>query len=172
MVDMRNHGLSERDSLMDYESLARDIHGYLVETGLNRSSAQLMLVGHSLGAKTAMAFAMMYPNLVDRLVSLDASPVDRNRLPHLNASTEHMISSALRLGSLKGMPLKNAIKKIKTEVKDPVLQTALLFNLNPDGSFQLNLDAIANNQANIYGFPDLGSTYDGPCLLLNGAQSF
>lgn len=116
MVDMRNHGLSERDSLMDYESLARDIHGYLVETGLNRSSAQLMLVGHSLGAKTAMAFAMMYPNLVDRLVSLDASPVDRNRLPHLNASTEHMISSALRLGSLKGMPLKNAIKKIKSEV--------------------------------------------------------
>ena len=172
LVDMRNHGLSEHDSLMDYESLARDIHGYLVETGLNRSSAQLMLVGHSLGAKTAMAFAMMYPNLVDRLVSLDASPVDRNRLPHLNVSTERMIGEALRIGCLKDMPLKHAVKKIKTEIEDPVLQTALLFNLNPDGSFQLNLEAIADNQANIYGFPDLDSTYEGPCLLLNGADSF
>ena len=104
-----------------------------------------MLVGHSLGAKTAMAFAMMYPNLVDRLVSLDASPVDRTRLPHLNAASEHMISTALRVGCLKGMPLKNAIKKIRREVEDPVLQTALLFNLNPDGSFQVNLEAIANN---------------------------
>ena len=64
-----------------------------------------MLVGHSLGAKTAMTFAMMYPHLVDRLVSLDASPVDRRRLPHLNIESERMIEDALRLGSLEGMPL-------------------------------------------------------------------
>lgn len=65
-----------------------------------------------------MAYAMKFPNLVDRLVSLDASPIDRNRLPHLNASSERMIEEAMKLGSLQGMPLKEAIKKIKHEVKD------------------------------------------------------
>ena len=104
-----------------------------------------MLVGHSLGAKTAMAFAMKFPNLVDRLVSLDASPVDRNNMPHLNESSERMIESAIKLGSLEGMPLKDAIRKIKSDVDDKVLQTALLFNLNADGSLQVNLDAIADN---------------------------
>jgi len=92
-----------------------------------------------------MAYAMKFPNLVDRLVSLDASPIDRNRLPHLNASSERMIEEAMKLGSLQGMPLKEAIKKIKHEVKDKVLQTALLFNLNADGTFQVNLEAIAEN---------------------------
>mmetsp|Transcript_34340 Transcript_34340/g.45210 ORF Transcript_34340/g.45210 Transcript_34340/m.45210 type:complete len:94 (+) Transcript_34340:418-699(+) len=93
---------------MDYESLARDVHGYLVSAGLQKS--QIMLVGHSLGAKTAMTFAMMYPHIVDRLVSLDASPVDRTQLPHLNEPSERMIETALSLGSLKGMPLEEAIK--------------------------------------------------------------
>ena len=53
-----------------------------------------------------------------------------------------MIEEAIALGSLEDMSLENAIKKIKNQVKDQVLQTALLFNLNPDGSLQVNLDAI------------------------------
>lgn len=100
---MRNHGASERDAKMDYESLARDVHAYLEAEGLEKK--RVMLVGHSLGAKTAMTFAMMYPHLVDRLISLDASPIDRTRLPHLNVESERMIEGALRLGSLEGMPL-------------------------------------------------------------------
>ena len=35
MVDMRNHGESAWDATMDYESLARDIHNYIVRTGLD-----------------------------------------------------------------------------------------------------------------------------------------
>lgn len=125
---------------MDYESLARDVHAYMESVGVTASAAdtnaskKVMLVGHSLGAKTAMAFSCMYPHLVDSLVSLDASPVDRSHYPHLNESSERMIEEAIALGSLENMPLVNAIKKIKSEVKDPVIQTALLFNLNPNGS--------------------------------------
>ena len=75
-------------------------------------------MGHSLGAKTAMTFACMYPHLVNRLVSLDASPVDRMAYPHLNESSELMIEQAVALGSLQDMPLETAIKKIKAEVND------------------------------------------------------
>lgn len=102
-------------------------------------------MGHSLGAKTAMAFTCMYPHLVDKLVSLDASPVDRMAYPHLNQSSIEMIEQAIAVGSLEGMPLEEAIKKIKNDVDDPVLQTALLFNLKPDGSLQVNLPAIHAN---------------------------
>ena len=140
---MRNHGASQRDPQMDYVSLACDVLRYMESVGLQRSP--VALVGHSLGAKTAMTFACLFPHLVERLVSLDASPVDRNNLPHLNESSQTMIKEAMSLGSLQGMPLEAAIQKIKTKIRDPVLQTALLFNLNPDGSFQVNLSAIHNN---------------------------
>ncbi len=82
-----------------------------------------------------MAYACMFPNNVNRLVSLDASPVDRMAYPHLNVTSQKMIENAIALGSLKGMTLENAIKKIKNDVHDQILQTALLFNLNEDGTF-------------------------------------
>lgn len=78
----------------------------------------------------------------------------------------------MALGSLEGMSLENAIKKIKNEVEDQVLQTALLFNLNADCSLQVNLQAIYENQEHIYGFPELDQTFEGRCLMLNGAESF
>ncbi len=90
---MRNHGLSQRDTHMDYESMAMDIKAYMDSVGLQNT--KVALVGHSLGAKTAMMFASMYPNLVDRLVSLDASPVDRRAMPHLNESSQRMIEEAI-----------------------------------------------------------------------------
>ena len=174
MVDMRNHGKSEWHPSMDYESLARDVHAYMQSVGIGdgNRNCKVTLVGHSLGAKAAMAFSCMFPHLVNRLVSLDASPVDRSDYPHLNQSSTRMIEEAIALGSLEDMPLESAIRKIKSQVKDEVLQTALLFNLNPDGSLQVNLEAISKNQDNIYGFPEFEKTFEGRCLMLNGAESF
>ena len=122
MVDMRNHGESAWDAHMDYEALARDVHKYMVRSGLDSTDKKVTLVGHSLGAKTAMAFTCMFPHLVNKLVSLDASPVDRMAYPHLNQSSIEMIEQAMAVsGLMKGMPLEDAIKKIKTQVQDPVL---------------------------------------------------
>ena len=171
LVDLRNHGASEWHAEMDYKSLAEDVHRYIESAGL--ASEQVALVGHSLGAKTAMAYSCMFPNKVSRVVSLDASPVDRGDCPHLNSTSEEMIENAIALGSLTHLTLPEAIKKIKSEVSDPVLQSALLFNLNQDCSLQVNLQAIHDNQQNIYGFPKgFDHTFDGPCLMLNGADSF
>ena len=104
---------------MDYRSLASDVESYMSQVAGIDHQHDVTLVGHSLGAKTAMAFACMYPHLVDRLVSLDASPVDRMAYPHLNYSSEQMIEQAVAIApSLREMPLENAIKKIKTEVPD------------------------------------------------------
>ena len=63
-----------------------------------------------------MSMACMYPDSIDGLVSLDASPVDRTPYPHLNEPSERMIEEAMSLGSLEGLPLEDAIKKIKNEV--------------------------------------------------------
>lgn len=53
-------------------------------SGLTSFRNSVSLVGHSLGGKTAIMVACMYPHLIDKLVSLDASPVNRLEYPHLN----------------------------------------------------------------------------------------
>lgn len=50
-VDLRNHGLSGRSETMDYPAMAQDILETLDALGLNK----VILIGHSMGGKAAMA---------------------------------------------------------------------------------------------------------------------
>jgi len=64
LVDMRNHGSSGWHYDMDYSSMAQDLLGYLEMQGLTNRDKLVSLVGHSMGGKTAMTFAALYPELV------------------------------------------------------------------------------------------------------------
>lgn len=118
-----------------------------------------------------MTYACLFPDQVNRLISLDASPVDRTDVPHLNAESAQMIEQAMAIAErLEGLSLPDAVKLIKAEAAaDPVLLAALLFNLNRDGSLMCDVKAIFENQEHIFGFPELDSTFEGPTLMLNGA---
>ncbi len=69
-IDQRNHGHSPHVASMTYDEMAQDIAGLMDE--LNIDSAHL--VGHSMGGKTAMHFANLYPQKIDKLVVVDIAP--------------------------------------------------------------------------------------------------
>jgi esterase len=69
-IDQRNHGHSPHVASMTYDEMAQDIAGLMDE--LNIYSAHL--VGHSMGGKTAMHFANLYPQKIDKLVVVDIAP--------------------------------------------------------------------------------------------------
>ena len=58
LVDQRNHGRSFHDTTFDYEALAEDLKHYCEEHQLKN----IILLGHSMGGKTAMVFASQYPD--------------------------------------------------------------------------------------------------------------
>lgn len=66
-LDHRNHGRSPHSESFTYEDMVEDLKEFITEKGFDRVS----LIGHSLGGKTAMHFALEYPDLVDRLIVLD-----------------------------------------------------------------------------------------------------
>lgn len=53
-VDARNHGNSPHSPDMSYEAMSQDLQGLLPQLGL----APCVLVGHSMGGKTAMLLAL------------------------------------------------------------------------------------------------------------------
>lgn len=71
-IDLRNHGDSPHDPQHDYSSLASDVEGFIEEHELSNTT----LIGHSMGAKTAMTIALHNPALVANLISIDNAPVD------------------------------------------------------------------------------------------------
>lgn len=70
LVDQRNHGRSFHDDVFNYEVLAEDLKVYCEYHNLE----DIILLGHSMGGKTAMLFATLYPELVSKLLVADISP--------------------------------------------------------------------------------------------------
>ena len=70
LVDQRNHGRSFHDNAFSYEVLAEDLKHYCDEYNLS----DIILLGHSMGGKTAMLFATLYPETVSKLLVADISP--------------------------------------------------------------------------------------------------
>lgn len=71
MVDLRNHGASPWADSMGYLEMADDVKRLIEREGLQQPA----VMGHSMGGKTAMALALMYPDLVGRLIVVDIAPV-------------------------------------------------------------------------------------------------
>lgn len=69
-VDQRNHGQSPRGDDHDYPSMAADLREFLLDHNLEKP----VLIGHSMGGKTVMQYAMTYPGTFDKLVVVDIAP--------------------------------------------------------------------------------------------------
>lgn len=70
LIDQRNHGRSFHSNDFNYELLVSDLHNYIQHHQLENS----YLLGHSMGGKTAMLFAVMHPNLIQKLIIVDIAP--------------------------------------------------------------------------------------------------
>ena len=70
LIDLRNHGHSPWSEEHNYALLAQDVQTLLEEQKVENA----ILLGHSMGGKTAMLFAVEYPELVDKLIVADIGP--------------------------------------------------------------------------------------------------
>ena len=70
LIDLRNHGKSFHSEEMSHDDLAHDITHYMEHHGLEKVN----LLGHSLGGKAVMQFAVKYPVKVEKLIVVDIAP--------------------------------------------------------------------------------------------------
>jgi pimeloyl-ACP methyl ester carboxylesterase len=70
LVDLRNHGRSPHDDMMNYEVMADDVLELMKDLDLDDA----ILLGHSMGGKVAMQFALTYPEMTEKLIIVDIAP--------------------------------------------------------------------------------------------------
>ncbi len=70
LIDQRNHGRSFHSDDFNYEVMVQDLKAYIDEHQLK----DIILLGHSMGGKTAMLFAVEFPELIEKLIIADISP--------------------------------------------------------------------------------------------------
>lgn len=174
-VDSRNHGESPHHSEHTYEAMVADVRHLIQE---ERLGDRVCFLGHSMGGRTAMTFALRYPQLVERLIVADISPVSTPA--SMNPMAKYFVAmQQVRLP--QGVPLSVARQQADTSLASVVphrgVRSFLLTNLvqTPDGSFRwrINLHALRSNYANISNFPSFGSrsSFLGPTTFIVGGSS-
>ncbi|TGE26288.1 alpha/beta fold hydrolase [Hymenobacter metallicola] len=70
VVDLRNHGRSPQTPEHSYELMSQDVLELFEQLQLQH----VALMGHSMGGKVAMRFALDHPTRLDKLIVLDIAP--------------------------------------------------------------------------------------------------
>lgn len=70
-IDQRNHGKSPHSEDFSYQILVNDLKDFFAQHRIEKAH----ILGHSMGGKVAMKFAMQYPEMVEKLIIADVAPV-------------------------------------------------------------------------------------------------
>lgn len=165
MVDQRNHGRSFHSDDFDYELLVEDLLNYF--DFHNLSSANIL--GHSMGGKTAMLFAVSYPEKVRKLVVADIAP--KNYPPH-----HHQILEALNAVDFSKISLRTEVDAVLKEyVDEEGVRQFLLKNVyrktKDTLDFRFNLESLTENNNEVGSPLPPFTEFDGEVLFLKGANS-
>jgi esterase len=71
LIDLRNHGSSPHSDEWTYPALAQDIYELACQAV---PDSNIILMGHSLGGKTAMQLTNDHPNVIEKLIVADMAP--------------------------------------------------------------------------------------------------
>ncbi len=71
LPDLRNHGRSPHSEHMTYRHLASDLRRFLSKHDLS----EVTMMGHSMGARTAMLLCLTDPERIGEGFSIDATPI-------------------------------------------------------------------------------------------------
>lgn len=166
-LDARNHGRSPHAPEMDYPVMLADLIDWMDAQGMARA----VLVGHSMGGKTAMLLAGRQPERVERLVVVDIAPKDYSWVAHQG---EFAAMNELDLASLQ----TRQEAELRFEARVPslgprkFLTTNLERHANGGWRWAVNLPVLtaALPVLEKNSLP-VGDRYGGPVLFITGGQS-
>ena len=164
--DLRNHGTSPHTDTMSYPEMADDVRETIESLGVG----PVALVGHSMGGKAAMLTALQFPQVVERLVVVDAAPV-----AYPPAFVEY--AQAMRNADLSSVQRRADVDaQLVAAVPTPGTRAFLLQNLILDDAgarWRPNLPVIEAALPAISGWPSdvAGLHFDGPTLFVYGGKS-
>ena len=167
LVDQRNHGRSFHSDTFNYEVLAEDLKNYCQEHDLK----DIVLLGHSMGGKTAMLFAMRYPEYINKLIIADIAP--KYYAPHHQQILKGL--TALSENHEARTSRGNADDFLKEYISDWGTRQFLLKNLywqkDKTLALRVNLPVLKREVEAIGEGLPTQTVYEGATLFLNGLKS-
>ncbi|EAR13182.1 alpha/beta superfamily hydrolase [Polaribacter irgensii 23-P] len=165
LIDQRNHGRSFHEEVFNYSALAADLYAYIKHHQLDK----VLLIGHSMGGKTAMLFAVTYPELVSKLIVVDIAP--RQYEPHHNAILAGLNSIDFAVENSRG----KVDEKLAVFIPEVGVRQFLLKNVywkeKGQLAFRFNRKALTDSNSEVGAALPAFTLFKKPTLFLKGENS-
>jgi pimeloyl-ACP methyl ester carboxylesterase len=165
LLDLRNHGRSFHSPDFSYEIMAQDVYDYCKANNLEK----VTILGHSMGGKTAMLFATIHPEMVEKLIIADIGP-------KFYPQHHQTILEGLNAVDFSEKPSRNEVEEtLSNSITDFGTRQFLmksLYWLEPGQlAFRFNL-AVFNTKMDEIGkpLPD-NAIFEKPTLFIRGGSS-
>ncbi len=165
-LDARNHGDSPHADSMSYQQMAEDVVRFFDENELEN----VILLGHSMGGKTAMQLTLQFPDRIAALIVVDIAPV----------CYDHQQKQLKLIEAMQGLHLEAEMsrsdieKKLALKIPEKRLLSFLMTNLyRQNGQFQwrIGLEQIAAGMPYLLNYPEVNSVFEGPVQFIGGENS-
>ena len=165
LLDQRNHGQSFHDDRFDYAAMAADLEYFFRSKKLEPA----VILGHSMGGKTAMEFAINHPELTDCLIVADIAP-------KAYSVHHHAILKGLFAIDLEKLSSRSTADEILGQyVPEPGVRQFLLKNLTRNDqkafTWRINLPVIAREIETVGKGLNQNYRFDKPTFFIRGDRS-
>jgi esterase len=165
--DLRNHGQSPHSDQFNYPVLVDDLHTLISNEGLSG----IHLIGHSLGGKIAMLFALKYPEMVNKLVIVD---ITLRRYPP-NMEHKALLNAMLSVDLSVAHSRSDIDRQLISNVPSLRLRQFLLKNIywkdKETLGWRLNLNVLATTLPSVLEAVSSDTVFMKPVLLVRGEKS-
>jgi len=177
LPDQRNHGQSPHSEVHNYDSMRDDLLELVTDLSLKR----FFLAGHSMGGKTAISFALKWPEMLNGLLIADISPFTNETGRHSVYSQHFTILNAILSFDLHKISTRREAETVLLEkIPSKKVRELILKNLQriSDNTFtwKLNTSSLLKNLDKIMEEIELKTDYSQqisgfPIIFLKGGDS-
>ncbi|OOF55101.1 alpha/beta fold hydrolase [Rodentibacter genomosp. 2] len=161
-VDLRNHGQSFHAEYMNYALMAEDLFMLIQHLNLKK----VILIGHSMGGKTAMKLTALHPEIVEKLIVIDIAP-----LPYGKQGHQDVFQGLFAVKQAKPETRQQAKQILEQEINESSVVQFMLKSFEPSSPefFRFNLTALFNNYSHLMDWQNVNVTV--PSLFIKGGNS-
>ncbi len=166
LLDQRNHGRSPHTAEHSYKLLAEDLLQFYKQQNIESSH----LLGHSMGGKAAMQFALNCPEKVSKLIVVDMGA--KKYSPRHDEIFDALFSIDFAIIQYRAETEKILLEKIKDVKNRQLILKNLSRNTNGTYQWKFNLQSLHENYENEINAPVTGdSQFTGKVIFIRGEKS-
>jgi len=165
LIDQRNHGRSFHSKDFSYSLMVSDLKNYINHYQLENC----ILLGHSMGGKTAMQFALNFPEIINKLIIADIAP---KTYP---AHHQYILKALSEVDFTKQKSRKEIEVTLRNYIPEPGVVQFLMKNIyrkeKNELAYRFNLSVLSQKYNEVVTTFQSNNTFNKPTLFIKGGKS-